>query len=485
MTAEWATMLRGGEPSLILAILAGSVALALLLPWARVAWALAAVATCAAAALSVASVVRGFVGPIAPETLSAANTFLLAVLCALMALTTLASGATLAPRMVTTGSYRVALALSVGAGWCSALQAEDLFGLFAAVEVAWLAATALVALADKPSGAPNGALNGALRMLLAGGVGAALFLCGAALLGSAANSFRLADIAAAQIVSPRAAALGAGLIVVALAIKTGVAPFTYWMVAAYGRSSAFALTSIGVVGAFGALAALVHFAGFAIQAPAIGAAMSAELAAIGALAVVAGSLQAIGSRDVRRLLVYIWASHAGVALLCVTLGSPAGLSAALVQMTAMAAAAMAVAVGAAVALGDDSNLRAVEGLARRAPFASAAVAGAMLSVMGAPLTLGFLGRWRLVEVGVGAGWWWVAGAVILTSLAGVFYGGRLIELMYLRRKGVAGVATAGPWRWTAAPALVVALATIGMGLAPSVLLRAADIAAARAFGVLP
>ncbi len=491
MTAEWVAMLRGGEPSLILAILAGSVALALLLPWARVAWTLAAVATCAAAALSVAAVVRGFVGPIgeAPETLPAANAFLLAVLCALMALTTLASGAALAPRMVATGSYRVALALSVGAGWCSALQAEDLFGLFAAIEVAWLAATALVALADKPNGAtngaPNGALNGALRMLLAGGVGAALFLCGAALLGSAANSFKLADIAAAQIVSPQAAALGAGLIVVALAIKTGVAPFTYWMVAAYGRSSAFALISIGVVGAFGALAALVHFAGFAIQAPAIGAAMSAELAAIGALAVVAGSLQAIGSRDVRRLLVYIWASHAGVALLCVTLGSPAGLSAALVQMTAMAAAAMAVAVGVAVALGDDSNLRAFEGLARRAPFASAAVAGAMLSVMGAPLTLGFLGRWRLVEVGVGAGWWWVAGAVILTSLAGVFYGGRLIELMYLRRKEVAGAATTGPWRWTAAPALVAALATIGMGLAPSVLLRAADIAAARAFGVLP
>jgi NADH:ubiquinone oxidoreductase subunit 2 (subunit N) len=151
----------------------------------------------------------------------------------------------------------------------------------------------------------------------------------------------------------------------------------------------------------------------------------------------------------------------------------------------MVAATLAVAVGVALALGEDADLHAFEGLARRAQFASAAIAGAMLSFMGAPLTLGFLGRWRLVEVGVGAGWWWVAGAVIVTSLAGVFFGGRLIELMYLRRKEVAGVAVTGPWRWTAAPALIVAIATIATGLAPGLLLRAADIAAARAFGVAP
>ena len=33
-----------------------------------------------------------------------------------------------------------------------------------------------------------------------------------------------------------------------------------------------------------------------------------------------------------------------------------------------------------------------------------------------------LARWRLVEAGVGAGWWWAAGLVIIASLAGVFYG---------------------------------------------------------------
>jgi NADH:ubiquinone oxidoreductase subunit 2 (subunit N) len=475
-------MLGGERPAFVIALLAGGAALALLTPWVRVAWMVAAVASCAAAALSIAGVVSGFAVPNGDAVAAppATNAYLLALFCTPTALAVLAAGAMLTPRKDKTGPYAVALTLGVGAGWCCALLAEDLFGLFAGVEAAWLAATALVAIGGK-----QGAANGSLRMLLAGGVGAAFFLCGAALLGSATNSYQLADIATGRIASPQAGALGAGLIVVALTIKTGVAPFTYWIAGAYGRSSAFALVPVGVVGPLGALAALVHFAGYAIQAPAIGAAMSAQIAAIGALAVVAGSLQAIGSRHVRRMLAYIWASHAGVALLCVTLGSPAGLSAALVQMTAMVAATLAVAVGVALALGEDADLHAFEGLARRAQFASAAIAGAMLSFMGAPLTLGFLGRWRLVEVGVGAGWWWVAGAVIVTSLAGVFFGGRLIELMYLRRKEVAGVAVTGPWRWTAAPALIVAIATIATGLAPGLLLRAADIAAARAFGVAP
>lgn len=484
MTVEWMAVFRGAEPSFIVALLVGGVALTAAIPSTRLAWAASVLASCAAAGLSMVAVVRGFAAPAVEAAVDAppvGSAFLLGVLCALMALTSLASGATLALRSDKTGPYAVSLALATGAGWCSALQADDLFELFASIEAAWLATIALAMIGAKR----GGALNGGLRLLVAGGVGAALFLCGAALLGSAANSFKLAEIATAQIASPRAAALGAGLMIVALAIKTGVAPFTYWVVGAYGRSSAFAFASLGVVSAFGALASLVYFAGFAIQAPAIGGAVSAEIAAIGALAVVVGSLQAIGARDVRRLLIYIWASHAGVALLCVTLGSSAGLSAALVQLTAMASAALAIAVGVTLALGDDSNLVAFEGLGRRAPFASAAIAGAMLSVMGAPLTLGFLGRWRLVEVGVGAGWWWVAGAVIVTSLAGVFYGGRLIELMYLRRKEVAAAAATGPWRWTAVPAMAVALATIAMGLAPEALLRAADIAAAHAFGVLP
>jgi NADH:ubiquinone oxidoreductase subunit 2 (subunit N) len=100
--------------------------------------------------------------------------------------------------------------------------------------------------------------------------------------------------------------------------------------------------------------------------------------------------------------------------------------------------------------------------------------------MGAPLTLTFLGRWRLIEAALGVGWWWAAAAAIAASLAGVFYGGRLIERIYFRH---ATASTAGPTRrafagYFLAPVLCVSIAVVALGLEPAFIWRAAAHAAA-------
>jgi multicomponent Na+:H+ antiporter subunit D len=169
------------------------------------------------------------------------------------------------------------------------------------------------------------------------------------------------------------------------------------------------------------------------------------------------------------LAIYAAASQAGCVLLTVALGSPAGFAAALVQIVALAAAMLALLAGAAA--GRIQGLAMLDGLGQRAPLASAAITAGAISLMGAPLTIGFLGRWRLVEAGVGAGWWWAAALVIVASLSGVFYGGRLVERMYFRRATGAFAGEAGAWRVTLAPALIASIAVIAIGFAPGVLLR--------------
>jgi NADH:ubiquinone oxidoreductase subunit 2 (subunit N) len=102
--------------------------------------------------------------------------------------------------------------------------------------------------------------------------------------------------------------------------------------------------------------------------------------------------------------------------------------------------------------------------------------------MGAPLTIGFLGRWRMIEAAVGVGWWWAAVAAITASLAGVFYGGRLIERVYFRRANTAMEARPR-WGFAFMPALIAAILVTAWGVEPSLLLRAAGAAAALMLGV--
>src|SRR5690606_3421191 len=318
--------------------------------------------------------------------------------------------------------FAIVLLMCAAAGWCGALFAADLVGVFIAVETAWLATVALTALSGETS---RGALNGAMRMLSVGGGASMLMLLGVALTAHALGDTALANLPLAQTEAPGAAAAGAALIVFALALKAGVAPLHAWTGPAYGRAGGLAALALGVLGVAGALAVLVRLAAYAAPSLSLGAGVSLSLAALGGVSVVVASVQAIGASNIGRLAAYAFAAQAGCILLSAGLGSRAGFAAAFVQLFALAAAALALLGGAAS--GRVREIARLEGFGRRAPLASAAITASALSLIGAPLTIGFLGRWRLVEAGVGAGWWWAAGAVVIASLAGVFYGGRLIE----------------------------------------------------------
>jgi multicomponent Na+:H+ antiporter subunit D len=378
------------------------------------------------------------------------------------------------------GPFALALALCVGAGWTGALLAPDFVGVFLAGEAAWLASVGLLALSGERD---RGALNGALRMLGAGGVGSALFLLGIGLIGAGAGTLQLAALPGVHIEGPGLAGAGIVLVMAGLALKAGVAPLHGWAGAAHGRGGGFAILVLGALGVVGALATLVRVAAFAVPAPEIGTGLALALGVLGAVSVAVGSLQAAGASNLRRLIGYAGAAQAGCVLISVALGSTAGFAAALVQLFAMAASAL-VLLGAAAGLGVQA-LSALDGLGRRTPLISAAMTLGALSLMGAPLTIGFLGRWRLIEAGVGADWWWVAGTAIAASLVGAYYGGRLIERLYMRRAAVAFSGGENAWRWALAPAMLVGGAAIVFGIAPDALLHAAAIAAAQLWDGAP
>lgn len=413
-------------------------------------------------------------------TVEGVGVFSAPVVMAALALVILAGGSFAGEMRARTAPHAWALSLCVGAGWTGALLAGDLVGMVIAVEIAWLASVGLFALSGEHE---RGALNGALRMLTVGGVAAALALLGAALLSRGSGGAQLAGLAAAQISAPSITTAGVALIVISLAIRAGAAPLHIWAAAAFGRGNALAVLVVGVVGVTGALAVLARVTAFALTAPALGSGISATLAALGLAGIVIASVQAVGAVNIRRLAAYASASQVGGVLLGLALGSPAGLASALVQVFGLAVAMLALLGGAAAAR--SNAVEALDGLVRRAPVASIAISAGALSLMGAPLTIGFLGRWRLIEAGLGAGWWWAAGAALVTSLAAVFYGGRLIERVFFRHAVATVDAPRDFWRVSLMPLLIAAIAAIAFGFAPALLLQAASNAALLQLGHTP
>lgn len=374
--------------------------------------------------------------------------------------------------------FSVSLFLIALAAWLGLAYAGDLVTLFACAQLSVLAMTGFAALGAERDRA---ALNGALRHLTSGAVAGALLLIGIALIARAGGGVSFEALAEAQTQAPGAASTGYGIAIASLALMAGLAPFHAWTGSFYGRAAPFASAAFGAIGAAALLAALARVSAYAFAAPNLGEGMSRALLTLGLVSVMIGSLQAIGARDVRRLTAYAAAAQGGCVLVAIAMGSPAGFAAGLVQIFALSTAALVLLV-AAPSLGD---LAALDGLARRAPAASIAITAGALSLMGAPLTTGFLGRWRLIEAGVGGGWWWAAGAVIVASLSAVFYCGRLIERVYFRRASVAHERAHDPWRVMTAPALACAILGVLTGIDPAILLRAADAAGAFLTGAAP
>ena len=72
----------------------------------------------------------------------------------------------------------------------------------------------------------------------------------------------------------------------------------------------------------------------------------------------------------------------------------------------------------------------MRGLGRRMPWTMAAFVGGGLSLIGVPLTVGFISKWYLILGALERGWWPVAGLVLITSLMAVVYVWQVVEAAY-------------------------------------------------------
>lgn len=369
--------------------------------------------------------------------------------------------------------------------------ANDLFTVFVMVELSAIPSYALVAYRYRTE--PR-ALSAALKYLIQGVTGTVTALLGVALLYVAASanvafggsltltSLRLALVGA----DPLFVGLGAILIVIGYGVKLGMVPLHTWLPDAYTHAPGGVTAVMAGATKAGALVALF----VSLSALPAGVAAPAFIGvAICLLAVVTmtfGNLLALNQTDLRRTLAYSSVAQMGYILLGfgigiqynLRLGIEAGLLYAVAYSVMKAGAFLAADLFTGVAgSGETAKMR---GIAARHPLVGVSFAIFILSLIGVPATVGFLGKLLVFQAGLGTG---ALGGVVLalilaanSALSLGYYAPILSTLMFAGHEEThaapAAAADGGEMKLPASTSTAIALlagVTIFLGLFPQTL----------------
>ena len=361
------------------------------------------------------------------------------------------------------GGEYYALVLFATAGMGVMASAQELVTGFIGLEMSSISSYIL---AGYRRDAPK-SNESAMKYFLLGSFATAFFLYGIALLyGGTGTTFlpQMNDSAAAP--NLMLVRLGLALIFIGLAFKVAAAPFQVWTPDVYegAPTPVTALFSAGPKAAAFALLLRIFATVTAAQDFWFWALWIAA-----ALTMFVGNLGALVQTNLKRLLAYSSIAHAGYILVAFAARSEIGLAAVLYYL--LAYALMKLGAFTVVAHLGGTGERHLEiddyaGLGQRQPFTAAALSLFLLSLLGLPITAGFLGKFYIFKAALDSGLIWLAVLMAVNSVIGAYYYLRVIVVMYMRepQQAVGAIRVPAP---VATVLLLAAAATVYLGLFPN------------------
>ena len=362
----------------------------------------------------------------------------------------------------------------------------DAFNLYVFLEISSLASYTLVAL-----GGSRKALPAAFQYLVLGTIGATFILIGVGLLYMNTGTLNMADLARRipELSDLKPVRAAFAFIVVGAGLKMALFPLHLWLPNAYTHApsvvSAFLAATATKVGVY----VLVRFvftvfgAAFAFEIMPLGE----ILTALALVAIVVGSLVAIFQTNLKRMLAYSSIAQIGYIALGIGFASVNGLVAALVHLFNHAAmkGALFLVLACVFHRVGAVDLAAMRGLGRRMPFTMAAFVAAGMSLVGVPLTVGFVSKWYLLLAAIETGRWPVAVLVVAASLLALVYVWRVVEAAYFQEPdGDNTQVTEAPLAMLL-PTLALAAACIYFGIDTDLTVDVARVAALSLLGGFP
>jgi multicomponent Na+:H+ antiporter subunit D len=370
--------------------------------------------------------------------LDAANAFLLVLVAGMGLVVALYSRESVSAEMPREQHYLFyALFVLCLAGLLGMTATGDAFNIFVFLEISSLSTYVLIAL-----GRDRRALVASYQYLIMGTIGATFFVIGVGVIYLMTGTLNLADMALRLPVHAheRSALAALAFVTVGMSLKLALFPMHLWLPNAYAYAPSAVAAFLAATATKVSIYVLLRFyysvfgTGFIFdEVPG-----KEVLLVLSIAAMFIASIVAIFQRDVKRMFAYSSVAQIGYITLGVGMGSESGLVAGLLHLFNHAVTKGALFLllgGMALRLGGAVQFDTIAGIGRVMPYTTFGVVLGGLSLIGVPLTAGFVSKWYLVTAALEQGAWWLAALIALSSLLAVVYVWRFVEVAYFRPPG--------------------------------------------------
>lgn len=306
----------------------------------------------------------------------------------------------------------------------------DAFNLYVLLEITALTSYALIAMGD------NRCLVAGFNYVILGTIGASFYLLGVGHLYMMTGSLNMADLMGILpgLYSTTAVFAAFILIMAGMWIKMAFFPMHGWLPNAYtyapSASSILMAPLVTKVSVYVMVRMMlsvftpVYVFGYLD--------ISGKVVWMAVIAIVAGSILALGQKDFRRMLTYLIIAEVGYMVGGAWLANRVGMSGAILHIVndALMTLCMFMTAGILVYKTGGRELAHFKGLYRKMPLTMAAFTVGALSMIGVPPTAGFFSKWYLIVGAIEARQYHFMIALLFSSLVNAILFFRIIEIAY-------------------------------------------------------
>lgn len=284
------------------------------------------------------------------------------------------------------------------------------------------------------------ALEAAVKYMVLSVIATAFLLLGIAFYYAATGELTFSGLSFQLSIQPTPSILlliGVCLMLVGIGFKLSLVPFQLWLPDVFQGTSAsvaLLLTTVGKVAIFCAVARLF------LLAPIVNnESIRIIMSMMAFCSIIWGNVFATTQHNIKRLLAYSSITHFGYLLIALIAVQYQVLALETIGVYLIGYVLANICVLSVISLEshssekeDQDNDVDLRGLFWRRPIITLAMGVGLLSLAGIPLTIGFVGRFSLVLLGVTAELWWLVGAVVIGSAFGLYFYLRLIINLYIK-----------------------------------------------------